>query len=78
MAFPLVPGAEIAGELLQVGAAVSKCRVGDRVMCTVPCGGATGEVVVPDSELVPVPVSMSFEQAAAVPVGFMTAYALLC
>ena len=74
MPFPLVPGAEVAGEVIEAGSAVSRFRVGDAVMCTVPCGGAAAEVVVPEFELVHKPSSLSFEQAAAIPVGFMTAY----
>ncbi len=75
MSFPFTPGAEVAGDVVEVGSEVSRLRVGDSVMCTVPFGGMAEEVVVPEASAVTFPRSlMTYDQAAAVPVGFMTAF----
>ncbi len=61
MEFPFTPGAEVAGEVLEVGGAVRSVAVGDAVLCTVPFGGAAQQIVVSDSELVRKPPHMSWE-----------------
>lgn len=37
--FPFVPGMEVAGEVVEIGADVSKFKVGDRVAAIVGMGG---------------------------------------
>ncbi|WP_018801907.1 SDR family NAD(P)-dependent oxidoreductase [Salinispora arenicola] len=66
-------GAEGAGVVVEVGPGVSGLGVGDRVFGVF--GGAFGSVVVADRRgLVRIPCGWSFEQAAAVPVAFLTAW----
>ena len=68
-----VLGSEVAGVVVEVGEGVSGLRPGDRVLGLAPRG--FGPLVVTDARLlVPVPVGWSFEQAAVVPVVFLTAY----
>ncbi|MHA7962071.1 type I polyketide synthase [Streptomyces sp. L500] len=66
-------GSEAAGVVVETGPGVEGIAVGDRVMGMVP--GGFGPLAVADHRvLAPVPRGMSFEQAAAVPVVFLTAY----
>ena len=66
-------GGEGAGLVVEVGADVTGFEVGDRVMGLME--GAFGPVAVADArQLVRMPGGWSFEQAASVPVVFLTAY----
>ncbi|MGO4429177.1 alcohol dehydrogenase catalytic domain-containing protein, partial [Streptomyces sp. MCAF7] len=67
-------GSEGAGVITEVGPGVAGFAVGDRVMGLVP-RGAFGPVAVVDHRLVTqMPEGWTFEQAAAVPAVFLTAY----
>jgi acyl transferase domain-containing protein/acyl carrier protein len=66
-------GDEGAGVVIEVGAEVEGLAPGDRVMGLV--GDAFGPLAVAERELIaPLPEGWSFEQGAAVPSVFMTAY----
>ncbi|MEU8220982.1 type I polyketide synthase [Micromonospora taraxaci] len=66
-------GSEAAGVITGIGPDVTGLTVGDRVMGLVP--HAFGPIAVTDHRLlVPIPRGWSFEQAASVPVVFLTAY----
>ncbi|GAA4468962.1 type I polyketide synthase [Phytohabitans houttuyneae] len=75
-AAPLV-GGEGAGVVLEVGADAGQLAVGDRIFGVF--GGAFAPVVVADARtVVPMPSGWDFEEAAGVPVVFLTAwYALV-
>ena len=61
---PFVPGAEFAGVIHAVGEGVTHVKVGDRVIST--GRGGFAEYAEADARiLMPIPPSMSFEQAAA-------------
>lgn len=62
---PFTPGGEIAGVILEVGAGVTRAKVGDRVVALAPFGGFAEEVVVSEHQLVPVPDDLDFERAAS-------------
>ncbi|WP_250853767.1 polyketide synthase dehydratase domain-containing protein [Streptomyces malaysiensis] len=68
-----VLGSEGAGVVVEVGSGVTDVCVGDRVM-GVWGDGFRSVVVVDVRGVVGVPVGWSFEQAASVPVAFVTAY----
>jgi NADPH:quinone reductase len=69
-------GLEAAGEVVALGAGVTGVRLGDRLMGR--CPGAFAEYALMDvREAMPVPDKLSWEQAAGVPVSFLTAYDLL-
>ncbi|WP_328869735.1 SDR family NAD(P)-dependent oxidoreductase [Streptomyces sp. NBC_00287] len=68
-----VMGSEGAGVVTEVGPGVTRFAPGDRVLGLM--GGALGPLAVTDERvLAPVPEGWSFEQAASVPVAFLTAY----
>ncbi|WP_438363637.1 SDR family NAD(P)-dependent oxidoreductase [Streptomyces marincola] len=66
-------GIEAAGVVVEIGEGVTELAVGDRVMGLIPKG--FGSLAVTDARvLAAVPEGWSFEQAASVPVAFLTAY----
>lgn len=69
-----VPGLEYAGEVAALGIGAEAWKVGDRVMGLVPGGAYAEFVAVHEALAVRVPAAWSFEEAAAVPEGFMTAH----
>lgn len=71
---PDVPGLELAGVVEAVGESVEAWKPGDRVMGIVPGGAMSTRVVTAADELMPVPQAMSFQEAAAIPEVFVTAY----
>ncbi len=75
-----IPGNEIAGIVEAVGSDVSTCQVGDRVFGDTGTGyGAHAEFVclTEKAPLAVIPPELSFEQAAAIPYGALTALPFL-
>jgi NADPH:quinone reductase-like Zn-dependent oxidoreductase len=70
-------GYEVAGEVESLGEGVSDFAVGDRVMAGTRFGGQAELVTVPADQVLPLPERLSFEQGAAFPVNYGTAYAAL-
>ncbi len=78
--YPLPPGApntlgvEMAGEVIGWGEGVTGWSRGDRV-CALLLGGGYAELVTfPAAMAIPIPANLSYEQAAAIPEVFLTAY----
>lgn len=69
-----IPGLEYAGEVLSVGARVTRWNVGDRVMGLVAGGAWAQELVTHEREAMAMPAGMSFTDAAALPEAFATAF----
>jgi NADPH:quinone reductase-like Zn-dependent oxidoreductase len=74
---PCVMGYEVAGEVESLGEGVSDFAVGDRVMAGTRFGGQAELISVPADQALPLPERLSFEQGAAFPVNYGTAYAAL-
>lgn len=74
---PCVLGYEVAGEVESVGDGVTEFKVGDRVVGGTRFGGQAELVTVPEAQAFALPDELSFEQGAAVPVNYGTAYAAL-
>jgi NADPH:quinone reductase-like Zn-dependent oxidoreductase len=74
---PCVVGYEAAGVVEELGEGVDSPAVGTRVMTLTRFGAHADQVVVPALQAVPIPDAMSFEQAAALPVVYVTAYHML-
>lgn len=72
---PCVVGYEVAGEVESVGDGVESVAVGDRVMAGTRFGGYAELAVAGESAVVPLPDGWSFEEGAAFPVVYATAYA---
>jgi NADPH2:quinone reductase len=64
---PFIPGSECAGEILELGENVSGFKVGQRVMAMTGFGAFAQELLVspPMQQLMAIPESMSFEDAAS-------------
>jgi NADPH:quinone reductase-like Zn-dependent oxidoreductase len=71
---PVVVGYEVAGTVSAVGGGVEGLSEGDRVMAGTRFGGYAERVVTEVVNTVPLPDGLSFEQGAAVPVNYLTAY----
>jgi NADPH2:quinone reductase len=69
-----VPGLEYAGEVDAVGEGAGLWAVGNRVMGIVGGGGHAEYVVVHEREAIRIPQQLGWEDAAAIPEAFLTAY----
>ena len=69
-----IPGLEVAGEVDQVGADVTRWSVGDRVCALLGGGGYAGLAVVDARHALPVPAGMDFVEAAALPETICTVF----
>jgi NADPH:quinone reductase-like Zn-dependent oxidoreductase len=74
---PCVMGYEVAGVGEAIGEDVDRGWVGKPVVAMTRFRGQAEKVVVAANQLFEKPESLSFEQAAAMPVNYLTAYALL-
>jgi NADPH:quinone reductase-like Zn-dependent oxidoreductase len=74
--FPWIPGGDVAGEVVGLGAGVTRFQTGDTVFCLsdAAAGGGYAELVVAaEGALARKPESLSFEEAAALPIAGLTA-----
>lgn len=74
---PCVVGYEVSGTVDQVGDGVTGHKEGDRVVSFSRFGGHSDVVCVPAAWARPLPDSISFETAAAIPVNYATAWIML-
>ncbi len=72
---PCVVGYEVAGTILEVGEGVESLSVGQRVFAGTQFGGYASQVVAAASDTLALPDELSFEQGAAIPVNYGTAWA---
>ena len=77
--YPPPPGAspilglECAGIVRDAGPGAPRERIGERVMALLAGGGYAELCAIPERLAMPVPASLSFEEAAAIPEAFLTA-----
>lgn len=76
---PCVVGYEVAGEIDQVGPGAEKSgfAVGDRVFGMPKFGGYTDTLVIGSDQVFRIPAKMTFEEAAALPVVYLTAHHMM-
>jgi NADPH:quinone reductase-like Zn-dependent oxidoreductase len=74
---PCVVGYEAAGVVDALGPGVTGLHEGTRVVALTRFGGHAEAVCVPKIQVHPLPDGMSFEEAAALPVVYLTAYHML-
>jgi NADPH:quinone reductase-like Zn-dependent oxidoreductase len=72
---PCVVGYEVAGTIVEVGEGVESLAPGQRVFASTQFGGYASQVVPMASDVVALPEELSFEQGAAIPVNYGTAWA---
>jgi NADPH:quinone reductase-like Zn-dependent oxidoreductase len=70
-----VVGYEVAGTVLELGEGVSGFTPGQRVFAGTQFGGYASEVVAAAGDVIALPDDLSFEQGAAIPVNYGTAWA---
>ena len=69
-----VPGLEMAGVVEAVGDRVTAWEVGDRVMALLGGAGYASKVTVHERQVMAVPDGLSFDEAAAIPEVYLTAF----
>ncbi|THD68472.1 MAG: NAD(P)H-quinone oxidoreductase [Bradyrhizobium sp.] len=69
-----LPGLEVAGEVVAVGAGVTRHRLGDKVMSLVAGGGYAQYCIAQDAQAMAVPPALSMQEAGAVPETLMTVW----
>jgi NADPH:quinone reductase-like Zn-dependent oxidoreductase len=74
---PCVVGYEVAGVVDALGPGAAGHAAGERVLALVHFGGHADVVCVPAEQVFGIPDGMSFEEAAAIPLNYLTAYHLL-
>ena len=74
---PFCAGYEVAGLVDAVGPGVTDWKVGERVMGMCHFGGHASHAVIKAEQAQRIPPSMSFDEAAALPVNYLTAFHML-
>jgi NADPH:quinone reductase-like Zn-dependent oxidoreductase len=74
---PCVMGYEVAGVVEELGEGVDRDLLGKPVLAMTRFRGQAEKVAVGANQVFEKPEALSFEQAAAIPVNYLTAYALL-
>jgi len=74
---PCVMGYEVAGTVEAVGEDVDSIRKGEHVIAMTRFKGQAEKVLLKPKQIYKKPQSLSFEEAAAIPVNYLTAYVLI-
>jgi len=69
-----IPGLEVAGEVVRLGEGVYEPALGTKVCALVAGGGYAQYVIAPAVQCLPVPASLTLEQAAVLPETFFTVW----
>ncbi len=77
MDFPMTPGLEGSGTIIELGGDVTDFAVGDRVAWTGALGSYADFVAADAEKLVPIPDGIGMETAAAIPLQGLTAHYLV-
>ena len=70
---PFSPGMEGSGDIVAVGAGVSRAKVGDRVVVGARFGCYAEEIVMPEQTVRALPARMDYAHGAAYPAAYLTA-----
>jgi putative PIG3 family NAD(P)H quinone oxidoreductase len=69
-----IPGLEIAGEVVSLGAEAKRWKIGDKVMALVVGGGYAEYCPAHETHCLPVPATLGLVEAAAIPETFFTVW----
>src|SRR6478752_6650949 len=69
-----LPGLEIAGEVVALGAGSTRHKLGDKVMSLVAGGGYAQYCIAQDAQAITVPAALSMQEAGAIPETLMTVW----
>ena len=69
-----LPGLEVAGEVVAVGAGATRHKLGDKVMSLVAGGGYAPYCIAQDAQAMAVPPALSMPEAGAIPETLMTVW----
>jgi NADPH:quinone reductase-like Zn-dependent oxidoreductase len=72
--YPITPGFELAGRIEAIGEGVEGWSIGDPVVAVTLFGGYTSHICLPTDRIFPLPPALGFEEAAAIPTVFLTAW----
>jgi len=75
--YPCVVGYEVSGQVTATGEGVRDLAPGQRVLALTRFGGYAETVAVPAAQVLPIPDTMPYEEAAAIPVNYLTAVVAL-
>ena len=70
-----LPGLEVAGEIVRIGAEVSDWRIGDEVCALLPGGGYAEYAVADAGACLPIPKGVALVHAAGLPETYFTVWA---
>jgi len=74
LSLPYIPGTDVAGEVESLGPGVAGIKPGDRVFGRTMTGGYAEKTTLDAAEAISLPANLSFEEGAAIPIPFYTAY----
>ncbi len=74
---PSVVGYEVSGVVERIGANANGLTRGDRVLALTRFGGYSSHVCVHHDQVIALPENLSFEEGAALPVNYLTAWIML-
>ena len=74
---PFVAGYEVAGTIDALGEGVEGWKVGDRAIGMCRFGAHASQVVIPRAQAFKIPEQLSFDEAAALPVNYITAFHMM-
>lgn len=72
--WPITPGFEVSGVILAVGEGVTRFKPGQSVIAVTFFGGYSTHVVVREELVFSLPPTLTYEEGAAIPAVFLTAY----
>ncbi|KAJ1723088.1 hypothetical protein LPJ61_005863 [Coemansia biformis] len=75
--FPFIPGAEFSGTVVRAAVGDGRLKPGDRVFGSTDSGAYAEYTSVPPQQCLPIPSTLSFEQAAGLYITYPTSYAAL-
>lgn len=74
---PFVPGTEVTGTVIEVGAGVTRFKPGDRVLAILDWGGFADEAIATEETVYPLPADLALASSTHLAISSATAYGAL-